>query len=216
MHTQLYMNGGFALQIEISYLPKTSISPIPDAGGHFPFAIEGDCSIFLDTVPINSEFEEFYPGWMQSLNAFPIYSIIQVHDYTEEDIVNECTQHNVSYSFMGSKKYRLIKMTINTTEQFAALFSYIQGSGNMNDLSMWSLHEDVFSLSKRSVKGFFKNTETDVMVINLTTSSSVFWVGYDGDWITLLTNNLKFETEEDVEKTFPEGFSTELIEYEDE
>lgn len=202
------------MKVEFGYFPKTAISPIPDAGGHFPFAMDGNCSAVIDTVPIDGHPYDFYPKWMDSLNKYPIYAVIQIHDYTEEDIVEECSKYNISYSFIGNKKYKFIKIVIATSSQFQAIFPYIYGSGSMNDLAIWSLKEDIFTIDKRPIKGIFKKSKMDVMVLKLSPSSIVFWVGYDGGWFTTLTNDSSFFIVDEVKKRIPKGVTLEFIEYE--
>ncbi|MCK2000320.1 hypothetical protein MZM54_02815 [[Brevibacterium] frigoritolerans] len=47
------------MEVEIGYMPKKWISAIPDAGGFFPFAIDGDKSYVVDFSFNNVEPTDF-------------------------------------------------------------------------------------------------------------------------------------------------------------
>ena len=83
----------------------------------------------------------------------------------------------------------------------------------MLNLSLWSLKQDVFRLEEREYESPYhvkrlKNRTSLVKlkwiantpIATLTESSTMFWVGYDGDYITAFSNDEHFSTIDSLQK----------------
>ncbi|MET3321525.1 UNVERIFIED_ORG: hypothetical protein ABIC97_004628 [Peribacillus simplex] len=54
----------------------------------------------------------------------------------------------------------------------------------------------------------------DTVVVKVETDTNIFWIGYDGDNIAVISNNSIFSTYENIITTFPEFVIPKLCEYE--
>ena len=69
-----------------------------------------------------------------------------------------------------------------------ALFPYFYGNGSSNNLVLWSLKHDVFSYGKRMLANFGFKQEKQTVILNMNSTSSVFWISYDGSSIVAISN----------------------------
>ncbi|UOY92313.1 hypothetical protein MUG87_18070 [Ectobacillus sp. JY-23] len=91
-------------------------------------------------------------------------------------------------------------------------FGITLGSGN--DLVLWSTNKHVFRLEQREWKGNSEGKSAEAVVVKLKANTSVFWIGYDGDNIAVISNQSNFSTYEKIIRTFPDFVVPKLCEYE--
>ncbi len=89
------------------------------------------------------------------------------------------------------KTFSILNLTISVTEiknanQFREIFPIFISIGSYNDLVTWSTNKDIFRVEERQWKG---NWEGEAVVVKIDKKMSVFWIGYDGDYIVVLSNN---------------------------
>lgn len=190
---------------------------IPDAGGFFPFAINGDKSYVVYLSFNNVATTDFVPKWMFHLNKFPIYILIEIFEYEQEELELDCTNHKIEYEMVKNKKVKNIyyKAIIRNSEQFSTIFPYLYGNGSMNNTALWSLQKDVFSFGKRKCKTLFGKRNITTPIITLEEKKSVFWVGYDGDEIFVISNDKQFSSIRYISTNFPSETNIIRTEYEE-
>ena len=107
----------------------------------------------------------------------------------------------------SSKDSIFVKAVIRSPQQFKQYYPYLYGNGSMLNLSLWCLKQDVFRLEEREFESPYpvkktKNNRTRLVklkwvantpIVTLTESSTMFWVGYDGDYITAFSNMNTFQ-----------------------
>lgn len=204
------------MNIEVGYFPKSYYSSKPNAGGFFPFALEGetnyvfDSSVFyLPECP-----DEFIPLWMNNVKAFPIYFCSEILHFWQEEFEEECNASNIQYSRISSHKKRSIFISeIENEEQLNAILPFYLRLGTSNELVVWSSNKNVFSVDKREWIGNFKGDIRETVIVKMEADSSVFWIGYDGDSIVTISNQLQFSTYEKIVQTFPHFVSPKQCEF---
>lgn len=205
------------MEIEISFMPKKWISNIPDAGGYFPFAIDGETMYVVDFLFDAVDPNEFIPDWILQLNKFPIYIYVEIFEFQTEELEQDFKVHNVEYNTVEiEKKYDIAyKATIENSEQFKAIFPYLYGNGSMNNLALWSLQKDVFSFGKRDFKTLLGRKKVFTPIVSLEDNDCVFWVGYDGQNIVAISNNKLFSSVDCISNQFPPKANIITGEYEE-
>ena len=83
----------------------------------------------------------------------------------------------------------------------------------MNDLAVWSLKKDIFSVDRRKVTTIFRRKTMDLLVATFERDTTVFWISYDGDALDIISNHQMFKTMEDIEKTLPKGVEMNVVEH---
>lgn len=98
----------------------------------------------------------------------------------------------------------------------------------MLNVSLWSLKQDVFRLEEREYESPYpvkrtKNNRTRLVKVKLITntpivtlaeSSTMFWVGYDGDYITAFSNGEHFSTIDSLQKIILDKVELITVDYE--
>lgn len=213
----LEQEGLISLNIGIGYLPQKYYDSNPDAGGCFPFALEGNAP-YVFTM---SDFylpecdENFLPLWMENIKAFPIYFCAEIPSYWKEDYEHTCQKWDIDYKYLFNNHHLLVTITeIQNTKQFREIFPIFISIGCCNDLVLWSTSKDVFSVEQREWKGNWGGKVAEAVVVKAEVDTSIFWIGYDGDNIAVISNQSHFSTYEKIIRTFPEFVVPELFEYE--
>lgn len=191
------------MDVEVGYIPKHYGSNKPYAGGFFPFAIDGTANYVFDINIYLPECDEnWLPLWMENLLAFPIYICAEIPSYWKKEYENSCKEFNISYQSLSDKHHFSVIVTeVQDVMQFREIFLYFITIGTGNDLVLWSTNIDVFSIENREWKhGLISET----VVVKMEADLSVFWIGYDGDNIAVISNNQKFSTNGKICKAFPE------------
>ncbi|TYS58292.1 hypothetical protein FZC76_22720 [Sutcliffiella horikoshii] len=191
----------------------------------YPFEIYGESksiiefSCYIDGAYTDAH-EEFFCNWMESPDYYPIYSLAEIFDYQQAEYDELFQMQNIEFNYMkGSRKDTFfVKAIICSPQQFNEYYPYLHGNGSMLNLSLWSLKQDVFRLEEREYESPYpvKRTKKDrtslvklkwianTPIVTLTENSTMFWVGYDGDYITAFSNNEDFLTIESLQKIIPE------------
>ncbi|WP_285767512.1 hypothetical protein [Peribacillus sp. SI8-4] len=211
--------------MEISFFPREKVITVPVEEATYPFEINGEfpyiVDFFCDRDSDHPYFHEnFFCSWMDSLNHYPIYSLAEIHDFQQAEYEELFKRQNIAFHYMQvNRKDRLyVKATIRSPQQFNEYYPYLYGNGGMLNLSLWSLKHDVFGMEQREyespypVKRTKKNRTrlfklkwmANTPIVTLTEGSTLFWVGYDGDYITALSNDERFATKESLQQMIPE------------
>lgn len=204
------------MNIEVGYFPKKYYSPKPNAGGFFPFALEGETNYVFDSSGFYLPEcpDEFIPLWMNNVKAFPIYCCTEIPHFWQEEFEEECNASNIQYSRISSDKERSIFISeIKNEEQLNAIFPFYLLLGTSNELVVWSSNKNVFSVDKREWTGNLEGDIRETVIVKMEADSSVFWIGYDGDSIVTISNQLQFSTYEKIVQTFPYFVSPKQCEF---
>jgi hypothetical protein len=201
------------LNIEVGYFPKRYYDSNPDAGGFFPFAIEGTTPyVFsMDGFYLPECDENFLPLWMRNIKAFPLYFCAEVSSYCKDEFEHHCKEFNISYRYLTN---RYVVTEIQNEKQFQEIFPLYITLGSGNDLVLWSTKKDAFSVEQRKWKGNWEGKIAGTVVAKVEVDTSIFWIGYDGDNIAVISNQSNFATYEKIIKTFPDFVVPKLCEYE--
>ncbi|WP_456363550.1 hypothetical protein [Priestia aryabhattai] len=206
------------MEVEVSFVPESWISKYPDAGGYFPFAIDGTRSYVVDFIIDAEESNNFISNWMLQLNEFPIYVYVEIFEFQTEEFEHDCKLHNIEYKPLKIKKANdyAYKAIIKNSEQFNALFPHLDSAGSMNNLVLWSLQKDVFTFKQKEYKTLFGIRNIVTPTISMSKDSTVFWIGYDGQNIVALSNNKKFLSINSIRNQFPPKTNVVTIQCEEE
>ncbi|MFP7442486.1 hypothetical protein SFC50_02165 [Bacillus infantis] len=219
------------MKIEVSWFPPGKVMTEPKAEATYPFEIYGDFRHIVEfpyyaESGLTNHYEVFFCSWMENPDYYPVYSLVEIFDfqqaefedlYREQDIAFNCVKGEYKDTFF-------VKAVIRTPQQFKAYYPYLYGNGSMLNLSLWSIKHDVFSLEEREHESPYpvkrtKNNITrlikltwsaNVPIVTLTGDSTVFWVGHDGNYITVISNNEHFSGIDSLQKMVPE--MAELVE----
>ncbi|MBM7584614.1 hypothetical protein JOC86_001151 [Bacillus pakistanensis] len=205
------------MDIEVGYLPKRYYDSNPDAGGFFPFTLEGTTPyVFsIDGFYLPELDENFLPLWMRNIKAFPLYFCAEVPTYLKYEIEHKCQEFNIGYRYLTNKYDRSVIVTaIQNEKQFKEIFPFYITLGSGNDLVLWSTNKDVFRLEQREWKGNWEGKVVETVVVKVEVDTSIFWIGYDGENIAVISNQLNFSTYEKIIRTFPIFVVPKLCEYE--
>ena len=214
------------MKIEICYFPPENTYP-------FEINVESQCivefSCYIDGNYTDAH-EEFFCNWMESPDYYPIYSLVEIYDFQQEEYEELFKLQNLEFSYMrGRRKDTIfVKAVIRSPQQFKEYYPYLYGNGSMLNLSLWCLKQDVFRLEEREFESPYpvkktKNNRTRLVklkwvantpIVTLTESSTMFWVGYDGDYITAFSNNEHFSTINSLQKIIPEKVELLSVDYE--
>ncbi|WP_409296756.1 hypothetical protein V1498_02570 [Peribacillus sp. SCS-26] len=201
------------MEVELGFIPKTWIAQHPDAGSYFPFAIDGEKSWIVD---ISSKEEDipaqFISGWMERLDAFPIYLCFQIFEFHQEELEQDFKLRDIQYEKLGIKGL-YYKAVVKEVEDFEVIFPYLYSNGCMNNLALWSLHRDIFSSGKRGFQTLFGNRHLETPIVTLGEADTVFWVSYDGGSIISISNDQRFADLNDVSRCFPPATSWTEVKY---
>lgn len=205
------------MEVEIGYFPKYYYTSQPDAGGHFPFAIEGKPSyvfsmdgFYLPECDVN-----FVPFWMESIKALPIYFCAEIPSYWKEDYEELCQKWNIDYKYLSNNPDLPVSVTeIKNANQFCEIFPIFISIGSSNDLVIWSTNTDFFRVEERQWQGNWEGKIGEAVVVKIDKERSVFWIGYDGHSIVVLSNNTDFSTYETICETLPSFVKPTKCEYE--
>ncbi|WP_243292623.1 hypothetical protein [Bacillus sp. FJAT-47783] len=205
------------MEVEIGYFPKYYYSSEPDAGGHFPFAIEGNpLYVFsVDGIYLPECNDNFLPLWMESIKAFPIYFCVEIPSYWKEGYEELCRKWNINYKYLSNNPKLSVTVTvIQNVIQFREIIPIFISIGSGNDLVIWSTNKDFFRVEERQWKGNWEGKISEAVVVKIDKNISVFWIGYDGHSIVVLSNNPNFSTYETICETFPAFVKPTKSEYE--
>ncbi|MFL0361690.1 hypothetical protein ACH0BF_01560 [Pseudobacillus sp. 179-B 2D1 NHS] len=191
------------MDLEVGFLPENCIRDIPDAGGYFPFSIDGKALYVIDYQSIDEEFENFLCDWMKKLDRFPIYAVFEYMDYQEEEIEKEFSLAKVERLHINFKKEVFIKTKLTNLSQLQVVMPYLYGQGSMNFFAAWSLSQDLFSFDKREMNTLFGLKKVQLPVISLKQKGTVFWVDYDGQSMISISNEKLFSSIESISHSFP-------------
>lgn len=90
------------MNVDIGYLPKSYYDEKPDAGGHFPFALEGNTAyVFsLSGFYLPKCYDNLLPSWMENIKGFPVYFCCEIPSYWKEDYEKVCRDHAIAYKYL--------------------------------------------------------------------------------------------------------------------
>jgi hypothetical protein len=198
-------------------MPHKWISDIPDASGFFPFAIDGKKEYIVDFTFNDDEPLEFVSNWMNEINQFPIYLLVEVYEYGQEEFEQDCKTYNIEFERTKFEKENdcFYKSIVKNHKQFRVMFLYVYANGSMNNLALWSLKRDVFSFGERDFKTLFGIKKINTPIVTLLENDCVFWVGFDGVNVVAITNESQFSTITNISKKFPPKTDFIISEFED-
>lgn len=206
------------MDIEIGYYPKSYYNNSPNAGGFFPFGLEGQSryvfSAFLVECAIN--LSEFISSWMVNLNYFPIYFCAKFAEYYEEDFKFYCKKARVecSYVLTENNTYTAITEILNE-DQLKTMVDFYSRIGSNNEIVLWSNKINAFNRGKRTWSGNAEGEVLDTIIVNIEDATSVFWINYDGTSIDIISNESFFSTYEEIIQTLPNEINPIECEYGD-
>lgn len=205
------------MQLEFAYLPPTYYADLPNPGGYFPFTFNQEHAPYImDFISTDSVY--FYESsapllleWMNNLNTYPICFCLNVSSIWQEDLTQLCTQHSLEHVVLD-KKFTLLRIT--NKGQLASALPLLLHMASCNELVVWSIgtNEIPFTIEVKSVANRSGNLSQDTIVIDMTKAKTIFWPGYDGDFLSVLSNDPCFSNISKIKSTFPAG--VELIEIE--
>ncbi|MBQ0138081.1 MAG: hypothetical protein KBT36_02195 [Kurthia sp.] len=206
------------MKVEIGYLSKSYyMNNQPDAGGYFPFVLEGNTSFIVDFggVDLYDQLEGFLKIWMNKLKALPIYFCVEIYEFDREDFENHCRSLHISYEYLMENDQSLICLSkIETEKQLQTMLPFLIGVGlTMNNLVLWAIHKNVFRLEKREWIGNLRGFVQETVIVNMASDTTVFWLGYDGDSINAISNQPDFQTYKKVVETLPDFVEPRFIEF---
>lgn len=204
------------MNLEVGFLPESYISDIPNAGGYFPFSIDGSAPYIVDYQSFDEGFEKFLCNWITKLDRFPIYAVFEYMDYQEEEIEKDFSLANIEWLRFKFKKKLFIKIKLINLNQIQVVMSYLYWQGSMNFFAACSLSEDLFSFDKRYMKTLFGTKKVQLPVITLKQDCTAFWIDYDGQSIISISNEKLFSSIESISRSLPSGIDVTLCEYADE
>lgn len=206
------------MNIEIGYFPKNYYDSTPDAGGYFPFALEGTTPYVLsmDGLYLPECDEDFLPLWMKNIKAFPLYFCAEIPSFYKDEYEYNCKKYDIHYKYLNkNKKFFVSVVKVQNEKQFRNIFPFYITLGSGNDVVLWSTNKDVFSVEKRDWKGNWEGMVAEAVVVKVEDDTSVFWIGYDGDNIGIISNQAYFSTYKNIIRTLPEFVIPKLCEYEE-
>ncbi|MBT2757485.1 hypothetical protein J7E71_16325 [Mesobacillus foraminis] len=205
------------MRLEIGFMPHKWISDIPDASGYFPFAIDGKKEYIVDFTFNDDEPVEFVSNWMNEINQFPIYLLVEVYEFGQEEFEQDCKTYNIEFERTKFEKENecFYKAIIENYKQFIVMFPYVYGNGSMNNLALWSLKRDVFCFGERDFKTLFGIKKINTPIVTLLENDCIFWVGFDGVNVVAITNDSQFSTITNISKKFPLKTDFIISEFED-
>lgn len=208
------------MNLEIGYLPKKYYSQNqPNAGGFFPFVVEGDIKYVVDFSfgELDDKRDDFIEKWMKNLSVLPLYFCVEIFDFDREDFELYCHDLNISYEYMGEKSETIVCLSkIENEKQLQKMLPFLVGAGlALNSLIVWSENKNKFRMNKREWAGNLKGSIQNAVIVNMEVDSTVFWLSYDGDGIMAISNERRFQTEEEVIKNLPEFVVPSFIEFEE-
>ncbi|MFS0689936.1 hypothetical protein AB1K89_11955 [Sporosarcina sp. 179-K 8C2 HS] len=205
------------MNLSIGYLPISYYDFTPDAGGCFPFAVDIEvpyvvsfCDIYLPECD-----ENFVPSWMENIKAYPLYFCAEVPNYFKDEYEEILSAAQIEYRYLTEGKEQHISVArIQHGKQLLAAFPFYITLGCGGETVVWGTKEDVFSVELRKWKGNWDGLIEKTIVIKPKVDTSIFWIGYDGNSIDVLSGQRCFSTYENIIKTLPEFVTPSLCEFE--
>ena len=205
------------MNIEVGYFPKRYYDSNPDAGGFFPFALEGTTPYVFSMGDLYQplSYGEFLSLWMTNIKAFPLYFCVEVPSYWIDDVEHACKKFDINYKYLIKRYQRSVIITeIQNKKQLQEIFPIYFSIGCENELVLWSTKKDVFSIEQREWKGNWEGEVKRTVVVTVEAETSVFWIGYDGTNIAVISNQSRFSTYERIFEAFPEFVVPKICEFE--
>ncbi|QJX80340.1 hypothetical protein [Priestia megaterium] len=197
------------MEVEVCFMSQKTISNMSKSGVDFPFVIEGSVTNVVEFLFDTADPYQFVPKWMVNINKFPIYVYVEIFEFQKDEFEQVCIAHNIKHETLNIKNKRdgAYKATVKDNQAFNAIFPYLHSTGSINNVALWSLEKDVFSLEKREFKTFFGKRKLHTPVASLEDDSSVFWIGFDSQHITAISNNKLFSSVDQISNHFPLAIS---------
>lgn len=216
------------MKLQILNVPLERIGTEDEIG----FSVDGNIKHIVDIYDLEGpDLQDLFMTELNCLDQFPVYSFAEFYDDEQERLEELFRKQNIEFEFLkGSGKDKIyVKAILTTQQQFNEYFPRLfWNASNLNNLSLWSLKQDVFHVEEREfeTQSVFKRTKNNrtryvkpkwlansVRVI-LPEKATVFWVGYDGNFIQAFSNEQQFATIEDLQKSISKNIELVLGEYE--
>ncbi|MGM9926876.1 MAG: hypothetical protein ACI35P_02905 [Bacillus sp. (in: firmicutes)] len=215
------------MKLQILYVPLERIRTESETG----FCMDGNIQHIIDIYHLEGpDLQDLFMTELNGPNYFPIYSFAEFFDDEQERLEELFRKQKIESEFLaGSSKDKIyVKAVLTNPHQFNEYFPHLFWNGsNLNHLSLWSLKQDVFHVEEKEyeTQSVFKRTKNNrtryvkpkwvanaVRVI-LPDNTTVFWVGYDGNFIQAFSNEQQFATIEDLQKSIPQNIELVFGEY---
>ncbi|GAK39014.1 hypothetical protein PUW24_14675 [Paenibacillus urinalis] len=205
------------MQLEFANLPPTYYANLPNPGGHFPFTFNQEHAPYImDFLGTNSVFLDdssapFMLEWMNNLDSYPICFCLNTSVLWKEDLAQLCTLHSLEHELLNR---RITLLYIRNKSQLASSLPLFLNMASCNEQVIWSIgsNESPFAIEPISVTYQGGIQIQDTVVIDMTIARTIFWPGYDGNCISVLSNDPYFSNISKIRSSFPAG--VELIEIE--
>ncbi len=219
------------MEVNICYYPPERAIFGTDSEATHPFHLEGEIPYIVEMTLWDTQMlQELCTKDLNGLENYPIYSLAEFLKEDQQELEEMFQKHNIQFEFFtGSKRNMFyVKVVIQTPHQFEQYFLYLfWNSSNHNNLSLWSLRQDVFQLKEKEYESDLKqkrkrNNRTYYVrrkwivndpYVTLDDNSTMFWIGYDGAYITAFSNDRRYATIESLQKTILKNFDLTLGEY---
>lgn len=205
------------MNIEIGYFPKSYYkSKTPDAGGFFPFVLEGNVRTVVDFTALSETegFIQFIQKWMKQVEVFPIYIYSEIPNDHQEEFAEDCKIAGVSPICLAHlKEDAIFVVDIHDEQQFKRMMPFFFMLAQGNETVVWTAEQNNVTIEKRVWSGNLKGERRETIVFQMAAHTSVYWIGYDGDGIVAISNDPRFESYEQLIETLPEFTKTTLCEY---
>lgn len=197
------------MQLEFAYLPKSYYLSLPNPGGYFPFVFNTDYTPYvMEFMDIQHGFHHgsnyiLIAEWVSNLDGFPIHMCAELTPTWKEDFMKLCVAHHLDYELLNSD-YAVLR--IEDKGKLNKVLPLLLNMANCGELVIWSSSMDnqPFTIEQKEWKDQKNSCYHDTVIVNMQKAKTIFWPGYDGDFISVVSNDPRFHCIEEVRKRMPD------------
>ncbi|WP_338749568.1 hypothetical protein [Bacillus sp. FJAT-52991] len=195
---------------EVAYYPPKELEELLKNGiygfhikGHLPFSFD------IETDVLKHGNGQWLLKLMESQNMSPIYILLRI-SFGQKEFLDKCLEVAAHYEIVRvNKTNTVITITAKNMDTFAALLPNLITFGCALDTVLWSNYPWVFS------EVSIENQDKNVLLVEVKAEAIIYWVGYDGNWIGILTGNSNYSSYEKVISRLSPAIKVEVFERED-